>query len=66
MSTPPQHDLSTPRAHRRAAALLWTAAGLAVALSLAAIVAIAAPRPLAATGTSGTTPVIDPAASALL
>ena len=69
MSTPPQHDGSTPRAHRRVTVLLWTAAGLAVALSLAAIVAIAAPHPLAATGTSGATPVepgIGPAASALL
>jgi len=69
VSTPPQHDGSTPRAHRRVTVLLWTAAGLAVALSLAAIVAIAAPHPLAATGTSATTPVepgIGPAASALL
>lgn len=69
MSTPAQHDGSTPRAHRRGTALLWTAAWLAVALSLAAIVAIAAPHPPAATGTSGTTPVepgIGPAASALL
>lgn len=69
MSTPPQHDSSIPRAHRRVTVLLWSAAGLAVALSLAAIVAIAAPHPLAATGTSGTTPVepgIGPAASDLL
>lgn len=69
MSTPPQHDGSTPRAHRRVRVLLWTAAGLAVALSLAGIVAIAAPHPPAATGTSGTTPAepgIGPAASALL
>ena len=69
MSTPTQHDGSTPRAHRRVTILLWTAAGLAVALSLAAIVAIAAPHPPAATGTSGTTPAepgIGPAASALL
>jgi len=69
VSTPPQHDGSTPRAHRRVTVLLWAAAGLAVALSLAAIVAIAAPHPLAATGTSGATPVepgIGPAASALL
>ena len=69
MSTPAQHDRSTPRAHRRVTVLLWTAAGLAVALSLAAIVAIAASHPLAAAGTSGTTPAepgIGPAASALL
>lgn len=69
MSTPPQHDGSTPRARRRVTVLLWAAAGLAVALPLAAIVAIAAPHPLAATGTSGATPVepgIGPAASALL
>lgn len=69
MSTPPQHDGSTPRAHRRVTVLLWAAAGLAVALSLAAIVAIAAPHPLAANGTSGATPAepgIGPAASALL
>ena len=69
MSTPPQHDGSIPRAHRRVTVLLWSAAGLAVALSLAAIVAIAAPHPPAATGTSGTTPVepgISPAASDLL
>src|SRR5664279_3266547 len=53
----------------RVTVLLWSAAGLAVALSLTAIVAIAASHPLAATGTSGATPVepgIGPAASALL
>jgi cytochrome oxidase Cu insertion factor (SCO1/SenC/PrrC family) len=69
VSTPAQHDRSTPHAHRRVTVLLWSAAGLAVALSLAAIVAIAASHPLAATGTSGTTPVepgIGPAASVLL
>ena len=69
MSTPAQHDRSTLRAHRRVTVLLWTAAGLAVALSLAAIVAMASSHPLAAAGTSGTAPAepgIGPAASALL